>query len=311
MTDATPPLDWLTRALIHLLDVEPRAASGHFIGHRKPGGVGRVFGGQVIGQALMAAAKTVAEDRPVHSLHCYFMRPASEDYAIDYQVEADMDGRAFSNRRVVARQRDGTQDKAIFNMVASFHRAEHGPAHQVPMPQVPEPDGLASLADLLRTGDLAAGPALRRIASHPSPIEFRPIGEIQTGMMDARLEPAAQCWMRIGAGTVAASQPMQRAMLAFASDLLLLATAYRPHGLQIGGKNVVSASIDHSIWFHGDVTHGDWLLYAMDSPWAGEARGFARGHFFTRDGRLVASVAQEGLIRLRDEGAAAGGNPGA
>jgi acyl-CoA thioesterase-2 len=297
MTDATPDMDWLTRALVHLLDVGPGHADGHFVGVRKPGGAGRVFGGQVVGQALMSAAKTVAEDRLVHSLHCYFMRPASEDFEIDYQVDADMEGRAFSNRRIVARQ----QGKPIFNMIASFQRAEEGPAHQFPMPDVPEPESLLGMRDLLKTYDnLPAGPALRRIATQPSPLEFRPIGPIQSGLVDELRDPHALAWMRIGRGPIDASQAMQRAMLAYASDMLLLATSYRPHGLQIGGPEVISASIDHSVWFHGDVEGGEWLLYAMDSPFSGQGRGFSRGHFFTQDGRLVASVAQEGLMRLRE-----------
>jgi acyl-CoA thioesterase-2 len=297
MTDAMPDMDWLTRALVHLLDVGPGHAEGHFVGVRKPGGAGRVFGGQVVGQALMAAVKTVAEDRLVHSLHCYFMRPASEDFEIDYQVDADMEGRAFSNRRIVARQ----QGKPIFNMVASFQRAEEGPAHQFPMPEVPEPESLLGMRDLLKTFDnLPAGPALRRIATQPSPLEFRPIGPIQSGLVDELRDPYALCWVRIGRGPIEAGQAMQRAMLAYASDMLLLATAYRPHGLQIGGPEVISASIDHSVWFHGDVEGGEWLLYAMDSPFSGLGRGFSRGHFFTQDGRLIASVAQEGLMRLRE-----------
>lgn len=298
MNEATPDMDMLVRALIHLLDVGPAEVEGHFTGVRKPGGIGRVFGGQVIGQALMAAAKTVPDERLVHSLHCYFLRPGNEDHGIDYEVANDMDGRAFSNRRVIARQ----QEKVIYSMTASFHRDEAGPSHAVLMPDVPAPDGLLSMRELLRTHDLPAGPALRRMTTQPSPIEFRPAGTIQQGIMPGVLEPEALCWMRIGRGPLGVSQAFQRGTLAFASDLLLLATAYRPHGLQIGGPEVVSASIDHAVWFHGDVECGDWLLYATESPSAGNGRGFARGHFFTREGRLVASVAQEGLMRLREIG---------
>jgi acyl-CoA thioesterase-2 len=157
------------------------------------------------------------------------------------------------------------------------------------------------MRDLLKTFDnLPAGPALRRIATQPSPLEFRPIGPIQSGLVDELRDPYALCWVRIGRGPIEAGQAMQRAMLAYASDMLLLATAYRPHGLQIGGPEVISASIDHSVWFHGDVEGGEWLLYAMDSPFSGLGRGFSRGHFFAQDGRLIASVAQEGLMRLRE-----------
>lgn len=296
MSDAAPDRSQHTRDLIQLLDVEPTGVDGHYAGHRRPGGVGRVFGGQVVGQAVLAAAKTVQKTRTIHSLHCYFMRPGNEDHAIDYRVEADMEGRAFSNRRVVAWQ----QGKPIFNMIASFHQPERGPAHQFPMPYVPQPEALRDIGALLENTDLPAGPVLRRMARPSNPVEFRPIGPVQSGNWAEDREPFAQCWIRIGAGPLGVEQSMQRGMLAFVSDMLLLATAYRPHGLTIGGSDVISASIDHSVWFHDDVECGNWLLYATDSPWAGQGRGFARGHFYTADGRLVASVAQEGLIRLRD-----------
>jgi len=297
MTDTKSEFETLTKELIYLLDVEPASAPDHFVGHRRPGGIGRVFGGQVVGQALMAATKTVAPDRPVHSLHCYFLRPASEDHPIDFDVAADMDGRAFSSRRVVARQ----QEKVIFSMTASFHQGERGPAHGAAMPSVLPPEDLRDLTALIQSGAFAASPTLRRLASRVSPVEIRPIEPVQSGRSKEEHSAEAACWMRIGTSPLEIGQPMQRAMLAFASDLLLLSTAYRPHGLQIGGPGVVSASIDHSVWFHGDVACGDWLLYATDSPFAGDGRGFARGHFFDRAGRLIASVAQEGLIRLRDE----------
>lgn len=296
MTD--PQLDpaFLTRALIALLDVVPAAHARHFNGRRRPGGVGRVFGGQVVGQALMAAAKTVPDDRLVHSLHCYFMRPASEDHEIAYAVEADMEGRSFSNRRVVAHQ----LGKPIFNLAASFQRAEPGPAHQAPMPEVTPPERLQGLRELVAAHELPAGPVLRNMARRPSPIELRPVEGFVADAEGTALAPHTACWMRIGNGPLGTSQAMQRAVLAFASDLLLLATAYRPHGLQLGSAQVASASIDHSVWFHGDVECGDWLLYAMDSPFSGAARGFSRGQFYDRGGRLVASVAQEGLMRLRE-----------
>ncbi|MBT2187737.1 acyl-CoA thioesterase [Sphingobium nicotianae] len=296
MTDAAPDMDMLVRGLIHLLDVVPGEPAGHFAGVRKPGGVGRVFGGQVIGQALMAATKTVPDERLVHSLHCYFLRPGSEDHGIDYEVIADMEGRSFSNRRVVARQ----QEKVIYSMTASFHRDEPGPAHALAMPDVPPPEDLLNIRDLMRLHPLPAGPAMRRMASQPGPLDFRPVGAIQQGASLDNLEPDSLCWMRIGRGALGVSQAFQRAALAYMSDLLLLATAYRPHGLQIGGPEVISASIDHSLWFHGDVECGEWLLYAMDSPFGGGGRGFSRGNFFAQDGRLIASVAQEGLMRLKE-----------
>jgi len=296
MTDPQPDPAFLTRALIALLDVVPAAQARHFNGRRRPGGVGRVFGGQVVGQALMAAAKTVPDDRLVHSLHCYFMRPASEDHEIAYAVDADMEGRSFSNRRVVAHQ----LGKPIFNLAASFQRAEPGPSHQAPMPDMTPPERLPSLRELVATHEIPAGPVLRSMARRPSPIELRPVEGFVPEIEGTALEPRTACWLRIGTGPLGVPQAMQRAVLAFASDLLLLATAYRPHGLQLGGPDVASASIDHSVWFHGDVECGEWLLYTMDSPFSGAARGFSRGQFYDRDGRLVASVAQEGLMRLRE-----------
>ncbi|MBN8830294.1 MAG: acyl-CoA thioesterase II [Sphingomonadales bacterium] len=293
---STPDKNSLARGLIQLLDVAPAAPEGHFTGARKDGGVGRVFGGQVIGQALVAAAKTVPDDRLVHSLHCYFLRPGNDDHGIDFEVANDLDGRSFSNRRVVARQ----QGKPIFSMLTSFHRDEPGLAHALPMPDVPPPDALLSLGDLMRVHPFPAGPVLRRMATSPSPLEFRPIGSIQQGDPSDLAEPMTRCWVRVGEGALGVRQMVQRAVLAYASDLFLLGTAYRPHGLHIGAADVISASIDHSLWFHEDVECGDWLLYAMDSPFAGHARGFARGHFFSPDGRLIASVAQEGLMRLKE-----------
>ncbi len=268
-----------------LLDVGPGDGDNRFIGARKPGGKGRVYGGQVVGQAMMAAAKTVSEDRLCHSLHCYFMRPASEDHEIAYAVEADMDGGAFSNRRVVAWQ----GGKPIFNMLASFQRAEEGLHHQFAMPAVVPPEDLPSLRLFDRP-------------ESPSPLELRPVG-------DWRRPPAvpgttnAMCWFRldcgegVSAGDIPGGQRIQRAILGMMSDAILLATVFLPHGRIIGDNTLQTASLDHAVWIHDDVDCCEWLLYATDSPWSGNARGFARGQFFTRDGRLVASTVQEGLIR--------------
>lgn len=291
-------LDMLTAGLVWLLDVTPQEAEERlFTGRRKPGGVGRVYGGQVIGQALMAANKTVPESRPVHSLHAYFMRPGSEDHEIDYRVEADMDGGSFSNRRVVAWQ----QGKPILNMIASFQKREPGLNHQRPMPDVPPPESLTSLRDYFLANPDQLAPGGMRMIMQPSPIEFRPVGMPVLAVRQEPGEPVSECWVRVGSGKpLGVTQAVQRAALALVSDALVLATAYIPHRLQLTGANVQSASIDHTIWFHDDVECGDWLLYVLDSPWAGGARGLGRGHFYTREGKLVASVAQEGLMRVRD-----------
>lgn len=283
----------LVAGLVRLLDVRADEAPLHFHGMRRPGGVGRVFGGQVVGQAMMAAAKTVAPDRSIHSLHCYFMRPASEDHEIDYAVDADMDGRAFSNRRVVARQ-DG---KAVFNMTASFHLPEQGLSHQMPMPDVPPPEALESFADYVARHPDKASPVFRRLVTRPSPFEYRPVAELTPEALEQPHPGHAYCWIRVGTGPLHLPQPMQRALLGWISDSLLLASAFRAHGVQIGMPGFQSASIDHSMWFHDDVECGDWLLYEVESPWTGNARGLATGRFFTRDGRLIASTTQEGLMR--------------
>ncbi len=283
----------IVAGLVGLLDVRAGAEPLHFVGARRPGGVGRVFGGQVVSQAMMAASKTVTPDRAIHSLHCYFMRPASEDHEIDYAVDADMDGKAFSNRRVVARQ----QGKAVFNMTASFHLPETGLSHQMPMPDVPPPEQLGSFADYVERHPGKASPVFQRLIARPSPFEYRPVAELTPEAMAQPHPGRAYCWIRVGDGPLDLPQALQRALLGWISDSLLLASAYRAHGVQIGTGGYQSASIDHSMWFHGDIECGDWLLYEVESPWTGNARGLATGRFFTRDGRLVASTAQEGLMR--------------
>jgi len=294
LTQNDPEMAAIVAGLIGLLDVRQAGEPLHFVGARRPGGVGRVFGGQVVGQAIMAASKTVAADRSVHSLHCYFMRPASEDHEIDYAVDADMDGKSFSNRRVVARQ----GGKAVFNMTASFHQPEPGLSHQMPMPDVPPPEDLGSFADYIARNPDLASPVFKRLVARPSPFEYRPVSEMTPEALAQPHPGHAYCWIRVGDGPLDLSQPLQRALLGWISDSLLLASAYRAHGVQIGTGGYQSASIDHSMWFHGQIQCGDWLLYEVESPWTGDARGLATGRFYTRDGRLVASTAQEGLMRL-------------
>ena len=294
MAQGEPDMATLVAGLVGLLDVRPTGAPQHFTGARRPGGIGRVFGGQVVGQAIMAASKTVAEDRPIHSLHCYFMRPASEDHEIDYAVEADMDGKAFSNRRVVARQ----LGKVVFSMAASFHAPEPSALHhQMPMPDVPPPERLGSFADYVALHPDKASPVFKRLIARPSPFEYRPVAELTPEALAQPHPGLAYCWIRVDDSPLDLPQPTQRALLGWISDSLLLASAYRAHGVQIGTGGFQSASLDHSMWFHGDIQCGDWLLYEVESPWTGDARGLATGRFFTRAGRLVASVAQEGLMR--------------
>ena len=288
-----PTPEQLVAQLVLLLDIEPRGAD-RFVGRRLKEGVGRVFGGQAIAQALVAARRTVPDDRAVHSLHAYFLRGGSDALPTDLRVKRDLDGRSFSNRRVVASQ-DG---EPILNLIASFQKRQDGPSHQYPqMPDVPPPEDLES-DSVLRAriaADLPDGP-LRRFFLRPRPIDFRSV-EPRDWLYPQKREPCAHCWFR----TVAPLPDEPRvhgAVLAYASDFQLLATALQPHGLSYPRGDVKGASLDHAIWFHGEFRADEWLLYVTDSPWSGRARGFGRGQIFSRDGRLVASVAQEGMLRL-------------
>lgn len=293
MTDKTPiPPEALVAGLVHLLDVSP-LSDNLFRGAQRPGGVGRIFGGQVIGQALAAAMKTIASDKLVHSLHAYFMRPGDEDYPIDFRVEADFDGRTFSNRRVVAIQKE----KPILNLVASFQVPEAGLAHQLSMPDVAPPESLDDLADYARQRRDELSEQQYRFLVRPSPFEIRYVG-VPTFFQSQATDPISHMWFRMRA-PVLANQHMHRAILAFATDLALLGTALMPHGLRLQSAALQSASLDHALWFHDDVAVDDWLLYTMDSPWSGHGRGYNRGMIFDRWGKLVASCTQEGLMRVK------------
>ncbi len=290
METAPSPED-LVRWLVKLLDVKD-AGEDHFTGRRRRGGVGRVFGGQVIAQALAAAERTVDPERIAHSLHCYFLRGGSEDHEIDFQVTRDFDGGSFSNRRIVASQ----QGRPILSLTASFQKLEQGLAHRdAEMPQVPGADELEPEGEVRRRYAETADPAVRHAFLQPRPIELR----AAEGRHWASSEPApprARSWFRAVA-PLPDDPRIHRAVLAYASDMTLLGTAALPHGLSWARGELTSASLDHTIWFHDDFRADAWLLYATDSPWSGRGRGFNRGQIFTQDGRLVATVAQEGMIR--------------
>lgn len=288
--DPTP--EQLVANLMLLLDLEPRGGD-LFIGRRHPEGMGRVFGGQAIAQALGAARRTVPAERFTHSIHAYFLRPGSDEYPIEFRVKRDLDGRSFSNRRVVASQRG----EPILNLTASFHLRQDGLHHQAAqMPDVPPPEALRPDAEIRRevAESLPDGP-MRRLLLRPSPIDFRSV-EPRDWLAPKPREPRAHCWFRTVA-PLPDYRPIHRAVLAYTSDFHLLSTALRPHGLSMHAGQIKGASIDHAMWFHDDFRADDWLLYVTDSPWSGLTRGFVRGQIFTRDGRLVASVAQEGLMR--------------
>jgi len=276
--------------LVKLLDLEALEVN-LFRGESRDIGSPQVFGGQVLGQALMAASRTV-EGRIVHSLHAYFLRRGDFDAPIVYHVDRSRDGQSFTNRRVVAIQ----HGEQIFNMTASFQVVEPGLEHQIPMPAVPPPEALADSSRV--PADLLARlpERVRRLLETPRPFEFRSVQPIDYLRL-SKGPTARQIWFR-AVSEVPADETLQRCLLAYVSDFYLLETATLPHGISaLSGKAIV-ASIDHAMWFHRPLRVDDWLLYAVESPSASGARGFARASVFARDGRLVASTAQEGLVRV-------------
>ncbi|MGA2187807.1 MAG: acyl-CoA thioesterase II [Steroidobacteraceae bacterium] len=262
-----------------------------FRGESRDIGSPQVFGGQVLGQALMAATATV-ESRAVHSLHAYFLRRGDFNSPIVYEVDRARDGKHFSTRRVVAIQH-GAQ---IFNLSASFQSAEDGVAHQFAMPDVPPPEALADLASYFRDLLPQLPPLMRRVIEQKRPFEFRP-AQPPSFLKAGNVEARRNIWFRAIA-PLPDGEALHRCLLAYVSDFNLLDTALVPHGISLVDRNLVVASIDHAMWFHRSVRVDDWLLYSTDSPSASGARGFSRGSIFARDGRLVASTAQEGLLRM-------------
>ena len=287
-----PTPEQLVAELVLLLDLEPRGGD-RFIGRKQTEGTGRVFGGQAIAQALVAARRTVPEDRHTHSLHAYFLRGGSDALPIEFRVKRDLDGRSFSNRRVVASQ----EGKPILNLIASFQIPQEGISHQfATMPDVTPPEDIEPDAAIRRRvgAEMPEGP-LRDLMLRARPIDIRSV-EPRNWQSPGKREPRAHCWFRTVA-PLPDDPPIHRAVLAYASDFQLLSTAIQPHGLSFHRGEVKAASLDHALWFHDAFRADEWLLYVTDSPWSGLARGFGRGQIFTRDGRLVASVAQEGMLR--------------
>lgn len=287
--------DTIVADFLRLLTVSPDGEN-RFTGVPQPGGVGRVFGGQVIAQALQAAQASAPEGMAAHSLHAYFLRGGTEGLATAYQVARDLDGRSFANRRVMARQ-DG---ETILTLTASFQRAENGLEHQdTAMPDVPPPEELVPdhqhrLAMIERAGDRMSE-AQRALFVRPRPIEMRTVGKLHW-MNREPSPPSAQSWFRT-VSPLPDDPAIHRTVIAYASDFTLLGTAALPHGLSWMRGELTGASLDHAIWFHWPARADEWLLYATESPWSGAGRGFNRGRIFDRAGRLVASVAQEGMMR--------------
>jgi acyl-CoA thioesterase-2 len=252
----------------------------------------RVFGGQVIGQALVAACRTV-EGRPPHSMHAYFLLAGDPKVPIIYEVDRIRDGKSFTTRRVVAIQ----HGHAIFTMQVSFHVDEPGLDHQAKMPDVPGPEELPNESELRQRLIPMMPDPVRRYYEHERPIEIKPV-EFERYLGRKFDEARFHVWIR-ATGTLPDDPAIHQCVLAYASDLTLLDAALLPHGRMVFERDIMPASLDHALWFHRAFRADEWLLYAQDAPNLSGSRGFARGLIFTREGKLVASVAQEGLLRLR------------
>jgi acyl-CoA thioesterase-2 len=279
--------------LVALLDVEEIEVDLYRGTNSDPGWI-RVYGGQVVAQALAAAQRTVPDDRPVHSLHSYFLRPGEPQVPILYKVERERDGTSFSTRRVQAIQ----HGRPIFSMTASFHKAEAGFAHAAAMPEAPAPEALLSERELeAQSRDRTPEPWRTLWARRERPFDFRPVRPADPFAPSPR--PArAQHWFRTD-GEVADDPRLAACLLAYASDMTLLDTCLLPHAVSWTDPKLQAASLDHAIWFHAQYRPADFHLIDQASHAAGGGRGLNEGRIFARDGRLVASVVQEGLIRYR------------
>ena len=253
---------------------------------------GRVYGGQVLAQSLHAAIQTTDSERVPHSMHGYFILPGDPKQPIVYMVERLRDGGSFTTRRVTAIQKG----QAIFNMAASFQEPQEGLEHQISMPDVPDPETLATDIELAEVYKKTM-PLLYQTFQIPRPMEFRPVEKLDL-LNPVKEEPFRHIWIK-AIGEVPTEANMHHEMLAYASDYRLLTTAILPHQDEVSYFDLQIASLDHAMWFHRDFKIDEWLLLALDSPSASNTRGFTRGNIFNREGKLVASMTQEGLIRKR------------
>jgi acyl-CoA thioesterase-2 len=257
-------------------------------------GTGRIFGGQVLSQALGAAYRTV-ENKQAHSFHAYFLREGDVKKPVVFQVDRARDGRSFSNRRVVVIQ----HGRPILNLAASFQIEEKGYEHQVDAPNVPKPNELNEKPFLTSKQMKSLTPRMRRLLTTQGPFEFRFADDIDPFDLNPT-EPIRQIWFK-ARHTVPNHQALHRQLLAFVSDFHLVATSTFPHPVSYLDPTLQIASLDHAMWFHHDINVNDWLLYDCFSPVASQGRGFAQGRVFTLDGKLIANTSQQGLIRQRDE----------
>jgi acyl-CoA thioesterase-2 len=301
MRNDEPGMSKALADLLDLLDLE-QIEVNIFRGQSPADRVQRVFGGQVAGQALVAAGRTVPDDRPVHSLHAYFIRPGDPSIPIVYTVDRVRDGRSFTTRRVSAIQ----HGKTIFTLSASFHRPEPGPEHAPPMPHVPPPEDVPPTVPRL---EKVFGPLPDFIRDRPIDVRF--IGPLT---VEAQHDPSLRSnqnlvWLRVD-GELPDEELLHVCLMTYASDMTLLDSVLLAHGLSWVDGRTSGASLDHAMWFHRPFRADSWLLYAQESPIAAGARGLARGQVFTADGELVVSVVQEGLIRTQTPGPPAGGGAG-
>jgi acyl-CoA thioesterase-2 len=282
--------------LIQLLELEP-LEHNIYRGQNRDVGTGRVFGGQVFAQALVAARRTVGDAREAHSVHGYFLREGDTNAPIVYFVDRPRDGKSFTSRRVTAIQ----HGEAIFHLSASFHIAEPGLDHQVTIPEVPAPEDCPEELEVIRANAQLLPEPLRAVLTQERPIELRLVTPADPTKLHPPV-PAVEArrivWFRMRE-RIPDDQMYHHAVLAYASDYGFLPSALLPHGVAYRDPRLLLASLDHTLWLHRPFRADDWLLYASDTPSAFGARGFVRGQVFTREGVLVASVAQEGLIRLR------------
>ena len=280
--------------LLSILDLE-QIEHNLYRGTSPQVGWQRVFGGLVISQALVAATRTVEPSRHVHSLHGYFLRPGDPSVPIVYKVDPIRDGRSFTTRRVVGVQ----HGEAIFSLSCSYQHDEEGWTHQARMPDVPRPEHLSNDAELKQRFMDLMPKTVRDYWERERPIELRPV-DLTRYVSRMPQEPRQFVWIK-AAGPLPEDRSIHEAVLAYASDMTLLDTTLVAMGKSVFDHDVQAASLDHALWFHQLFKADDWLLYAQESPFTGGARGFARGQIWSQDGRLIASVAQEGLVRRRRE----------
>ena len=284
-------MDQALQDLISLLELEQRGEN-RFRGQSRDTGLPQVFGGQVLAQALAAASCTVSARR-VHSLHAYFLRPGDAATPIDYEVDRARDGGSFTSRRVVAVQ----HGEQIFNLAASFQAPEAGLEHQARMPDVPHPDQLGDIRELAGGLGVVPTPRIRRVLASRKAFRVKPVCP-EHFLVSQPFAPVKRVWMK-AVDSLPDAPLLHDVLLAYVSDYDLISTATLPHGLHASFGGLQMASLDHAMWFHHDFRLDDWLLYTHDAPVAAGARGFNRGLIYTREGKLIASVVQEGLMRPR------------